>query len=100
MGYILTLLEGGLEDPSINKRFLQRALKGVNRMNKIIIDLDMITRFESSRIRFLSDIHSFSPFQYYLEIARNEGLVFVFRVKFNRVWSKHGQWRNKKPRKR
>ena len=27
-GYILTLLEGGLEDPSINKRFLQRALKG------------------------------------------------------------------------
>ena len=49
-GYILTLLEGGLEDPSINKRFLQRALKGVNRMNKIIIDLDMITRFESDRI--------------------------------------------------
>jgi two-component system phosphate regulon sensor histidine kinase PhoR len=49
-GYILTLLEGGLEDPSINKRFLQRALKGVNRMNKIIVDLDMISKFESDRI--------------------------------------------------
>ena len=49
-GYILTLLEGGLEDPSINKRFLQRALKGTERMNKIIIDLDMISRFESDRI--------------------------------------------------
>jgi two-component system phosphate regulon sensor histidine kinase PhoR len=49
-GYILTLLEGGLEDPSINKRFLQRALKGAERMNKIIIDLDMISRFESDRI--------------------------------------------------
>ena len=49
-GYILTLLEGGLEDPSINKRFLNRALKGVERMNKIILDLDMITRFESERI--------------------------------------------------
>jgi two-component system phosphate regulon sensor histidine kinase PhoR len=49
-GYILTLLEGGLEDPSINKRFLQRALKGSERMNKIIIDLDMISRFESDRI--------------------------------------------------
>lgn len=49
-GYILTLLEGGLEDPSINKRFLNRALKGVERMNKIILDLDMITKFESERI--------------------------------------------------
>ena len=49
-GYILTLLEGGLEDPSINKRFLKRALKGAERMNKIIIDLDMISRFESDRI--------------------------------------------------
>ena len=49
-GYILTLLEGGLEDPSINKRFLQRALRGSERMNKIIIDLDMISRFESDRI--------------------------------------------------
>ncbi len=48
-GYLLTLLEGGLEDPSINKRFLQRALKGTERMNKIIIDLDMISRFESDR---------------------------------------------------
>ena len=49
-GYILTLLEGGLEDPSINKKFLQRALKGSERMNKIIIDLDMISRFESDKI--------------------------------------------------
>ncbi len=49
-GYIITLLEGGLEDPSINKKFLQRALKGSERMNKIIIDLDMISRFESDKI--------------------------------------------------
>ena len=28
-GYILTLLEGGLEDKSINEKFLKRALKGV-----------------------------------------------------------------------
>ncbi len=49
-GYIITLLEGGLEDPSINKKFLQRALKGSERINKIIIDLDMISRFESEKI--------------------------------------------------
>ena len=49
-GYILTLLEGGLEDPTVNKKFLNRALKGAERMNKIIMDLDMISRFESERI--------------------------------------------------
>lgn len=49
-GYILTLLEGGLEDSTVNKKFLSRALKGAERMNKIIMDLDMISRFESERI--------------------------------------------------
>jgi two-component system phosphate regulon sensor histidine kinase PhoR len=49
-GYILTLLEGGLEDSTVNKKFLNRALKGAERMNKIIMDLDMISRFESERI--------------------------------------------------
>ncbi len=48
-GYILTLLEGGLEDKSINEKFLQRALKGVDRMNLIVGDLDMIAKFESQR---------------------------------------------------
>jgi two-component system phosphate regulon sensor histidine kinase PhoR len=49
-GYILTLLEGGLEDESVNRKFLNRALTGVERMNKIISDLDMITKFESEKI--------------------------------------------------
>ncbi len=49
-GYILTLLEGGLQDKSVNERFLNRALKGVERMDKIISDLDMITKFESEKI--------------------------------------------------
>jgi two-component system phosphate regulon sensor histidine kinase PhoR len=49
-GYILTLLEGGLEDPSVNRKFLDRSLKGVDRMNKIVMDLDMISRFESDRV--------------------------------------------------
>jgi two-component system phosphate regulon sensor histidine kinase PhoR len=39
-----------LEDPLVNKKFLNRASKGVERMNKIIMNLDMISRFESERI--------------------------------------------------
>lgn len=49
-GYILTLLDGGLEDPSINRNFLQRAANGVDRITHIIEDLDTITQLESGRI--------------------------------------------------
>jgi len=49
-GYILTLLEGGLTDENVNLKFLNRALKGVERMDRIISDLDMITNFESEKM--------------------------------------------------
>ena len=47
----MTLLEGGLEDESVNREFLKRASKGVDRMTKIVEDLDVITKFESERIK-------------------------------------------------
>ena len=50
-GYILTLLAGGLEDKQMNREFLSRASKGVDRMTKIVEDLDVITKFESERIK-------------------------------------------------
>lgn len=46
-GYILTLLEGGLEDEKVNRDFLERASKGVDRLTKIVEDLDLITKLES-----------------------------------------------------
>lgn len=46
-GYILTLLEGALEDPKFNRKFLKKAAKSVERMTMIVEDLDTITRFES-----------------------------------------------------
>jgi len=52
-GYILTLLEGALEDEKINKEFLNRASKGVDRMTRIIEDLDVITKFESKREKLI-----------------------------------------------
>ena len=45
-GYILTLLEGGLEDQEVNKLFLERASKATERMVSIIADLDQITKIE------------------------------------------------------
>lgn len=45
-GYILTLLEGGLEDENVNRDFLERASKGVDRLTNIVEDMDTITRLE------------------------------------------------------
>jgi two-component system phosphate regulon sensor histidine kinase PhoR len=46
-GYILTLLDGGLEDESVNKTFLMKANKSINRMIAIVEDLEEISKLES-----------------------------------------------------
>lgn len=50
-GYILTLLDGGLEDNSINRLYLQRTEKSINRMISIVEDLESIARLESGEIQ-------------------------------------------------
>lgn len=49
-GYILTLLDGGLEDPTINRNYLQRAEASVERMINIVQDLESISQFESGQL--------------------------------------------------
>ncbi|MGH1387593.1 ATP-binding protein [Kordia sp.] len=46
-GYILTLLDGAMEDKAIRKKYLNRAGKGVERLIYIVKDLDMITKLET-----------------------------------------------------
>ncbi len=48
-GYILTLLEGGLDDPEINKEYLIRSSKNIERMIAVIEDLEIISRLETGR---------------------------------------------------
>ena len=45
-GYVDTLLDGGIDDAKIRKKYLTRASKGVERLTYIIKDLDMITKLE------------------------------------------------------
>lgn len=49
-GYLLTLLDGALEDPEINKKYLRRANKSVERMITIIEDLETISNLESNSV--------------------------------------------------
>lgn len=46
-GLILTLLDGGLEDKSINRLYLERAERSINRLIAIVEDLQTISRLES-----------------------------------------------------
>lgn len=50
-GYVLTLLDGGLEDPSINKQYLRRTEKSINRMIAIVEDLETIAHLEANELQ-------------------------------------------------
>ncbi|HML84809.1 MAG TPA: ATP-binding protein [Bacteroidales bacterium] len=50
-GYVLTLLDGGLDDPQINKDYLLRTEKSINRMIAIIEDLETITQLETNELK-------------------------------------------------
>jgi two-component system phosphate regulon sensor histidine kinase PhoR len=49
-GYVLTLLDGGIDDPKINKLYLQRTEKSIDRMISIVADLESITKLESGEL--------------------------------------------------
>ena len=50
-GYILTLLEGGLEDPNINRLYLTRTEKSIDRMISIVEDLESINKLETGELK-------------------------------------------------
>jgi two-component system, OmpR family, phosphate regulon sensor histidine kinase PhoR len=56
-GYIETLLEGGLEDETINRLYLEKAARNVDRLQTITEDLSAIARLDSGQ-SFL-DIQTF-----------------------------------------
>lgn len=44
--YLLTLLEGAIDDKDVRIKYLERANSGVERLNHIVKDLDMISKLE------------------------------------------------------
>jgi two-component system phosphate regulon sensor histidine kinase PhoR len=49
-GYLTTLIDGGMDDPSINKDYLIRAERNVERMIFIVEDLQAITQLETGEL--------------------------------------------------
>lgn len=50
-GYLLTLLDGGMDDPDILKEYLRRSEKNIDRMIAIIGDLETISQFETGEMK-------------------------------------------------
>ncbi len=50
-GYVLTLLDGGMDDPQINRKYLERTEKSIDRMISIIEDLEAISKFEAGEMQ-------------------------------------------------
>jgi len=50
-GYVSTLLDGGLEDPAVNREYLKRTEKSIERLVKILEDLDEISQLESGQMK-------------------------------------------------
>ncbi|MDB5206293.1 MAG: sensor histidine kinase, partial [Flavisolibacter sp.] len=54
-GYIDTLLQGALENPEVNRRFLEKAGKNVQRMANLIEDLDSISKLERGELKLVKN---------------------------------------------
>ncbi len=50
-GYVSTLLDGGLEDDTINRRFLSKTEKSIERLINIVNDLESISKLESGEVK-------------------------------------------------
>lgn len=50
-GYIDTLLNGALENPEVNRRFLEKAAKNAERLANLIQDLDAISKLERGELK-------------------------------------------------
>lgn len=53
-GFLETLIDGGIEDKTIAVDYLKRASRNVDRLSKIIGEMDEISKMESERIMFAS----------------------------------------------
>ncbi len=50
-GYILTLLDGAIDDPKVRKKFLKKAAKSLNGLNALVQDLLTLSQMETGAIQ-------------------------------------------------
>lgn len=61
-GFIETLIDGAIEDPKVNREFLQKAYEHSERLNTLLNDLIEISRIESGEMRMSFRYFNISEF--------------------------------------
>ncbi len=61
-GFIETLIDGAMDDPGVNKEFLQKAYEHSERLNTLLNDLIEISRIESGEMRMSFRYFNISEF--------------------------------------
>ena len=74
-GYLLTLIEGGVNDKLIRDKYLARANKGVERLVAIVKDLDMIAKLEMDGLKMNKEVFNA------IELIQNVFDLFEMRAK-------------------
>ena len=88
-GYLLTLLDGAMDDKNIRKKYLERAEKGVERLIYIVKDLDMITKLEMDTLGLeLTKFNIIDVIQNVLDLlemrASKKNILLTFDMKYVR----------------
>jgi len=88
-GYISTLIDGGLEDESINMKYLQHSEKNINRLISIVHDLETISALESGDKKL--DYKKFNIYELIEEVvtmheirAKHKGIMLKIKSKLSK----------------
>lgn len=83
-GFIHTLLDGAVNDPEINMKYLQRAARNVERLQAIVEDLEVINKLELGQM--ILDLREFDLFELVEEVfadlemrAEERNIRFIFK---------------------
>ena len=97
-GYLFTLLDGGLEDVKVNRKFLEKAAKSVDRMTALIQEMDLLSRLESGAVAL--EMGTFDVVRALKEVleelepsARESGVELVLKKDKERIYKALGDSR-------
>ncbi len=82
-GYIHTLLDGALEDTDVNRKFLKKAARGIDRLAETVEELTSISEFQSGKFKLNIEEFDFGElvtevFEVIDSMARSRQVKLIF----------------------
>lgn len=88
-GYLSTLIDSGMKDKTMRQNYLERAEKGVERLIRIVEDLDMITKLEVGNVELNTTKFDIIPlvqdvFDLLEMKASKKDIILMFDMKYSK----------------